>query len=156
MSHAKWSCALTFMIGLCGCASYSGSDLRPGQSSLNDVRASMGQPAAQWSSPDGSMQLSYPRGPSGFHSYMVYLDPAGRLQRIENVMDEASFDRISKGMSESDVVRMLGPAVPAWTKSFDARRELVWEWRYCNDWSQAARFDVFFTPHHAPVHPTLP
>jgi hypothetical protein len=20
----------------------------------------------------------------------------------------------------------------------------VWEWRYCNDWSQAARFDVLF------------
>jgi|SRR5882757_3591357 len=144
MSHAKGSCALILIIGLCACASYSGSDLRPGQSSLNDVRASMGEPAAQWSSPDGSMQLSYPRGPSGFHSYMVYLDPAGRLQRIENVMDEASFNRISKGMTESDVVRVLGPAVPAWTKSFDARRELVWEWRYCNDWSQAARFDVFF------------
>jgi hypothetical protein len=129
---------------LCGCASYSGSALKPGQSTLADVRATMGEPAAQWSNADGSMQLSYPRGPSGFHSYMVYLDPAGRLQRIQNVMDDASFYRISRGMTESDVVRILGPSVPAWTNYFEPRKELVWEWRYCNEWSQAARFDVLF------------
>ena len=82
-----------------GCASYSGVDLKPGQSTLQDVRATMGEPAMQWVDPDHSMQLSYPRGPAGFHSYMVYLDPAGRLQRIENVMGSASFYRISPGMA---------------------------------------------------------
>jgi hypothetical protein len=129
---------------VCIAASYSGSALKPGVSTFDDVRAAMGEPAAQWIEPDHSMQLSYPRGPSGFHSFMVYLDAAGRLQRIENVMDEASFNRISKGMTEADVVRVLGPPVAGWTRYFEVRDELVWEWRYCNDWSQAARFDVFF------------
>jgi hypothetical protein len=129
---------------LCACASYSGRDLKPGQSTLQDVRDSMGQPALQWIAPDHSMQLSYPRGPAGFHSYMVYLDPSGRLQRIQNVMDSASFYRIEPGMTEDDVLRILGPSVPAWTTLFAARRELVWEWRYCNEFSQTARFDVLF------------
>jgi len=127
-----------------GCASYSGSDLKPGQATLQDVRASMGEPAMQWIAPDHSTQLSYPRGPAGFHSYMVYLDPSGHLQRIENVMDPTSFYRIEPGMSEDDVLRILGPSVPAWTHYFAARRELVWEWRYCNEFSQSSRFDVLF------------
>jgi len=134
--------------GLWACAgygySYSGSALNPGQSTLEDVRATMGTPALEWVNPDHSMQLSYPRGPSGFHSYMVYLDPAGRLQRIQNVMNLDSFYRIARGMTEEQVLRILGPPWPAWTNYFPARRELVWEWRFCNDSSQAARFDVVF------------
>jgi hypothetical protein len=129
---------------LCGCASYGGGDLTPGQSTLQDVRATMGEPAMQWVAPDLSTQLSYPRGPAGFHSYMVYLDPSGHLQRIQNVMEQSSFYRIEPGMSEEDVLRILGPPVPAWTNYFEARRELVWEWRYCNEFSQTARFDVLF------------
>jgi hypothetical protein len=129
---------------LCACASYDGHQLTPGQSTLQDVRAAMGEPALQWVNPDHSMQLSYPRGPSGFHSFMVYLGPDGRLQRIENVMDQASFYRIDRGMSEQDVLRILGPPVPQWTNYFSARRELVWEWRYCNEFSQSSRFDVLF------------
>jgi hypothetical protein len=112
---------------------YSGSALKPGQSTLEDVRATMGTPALEWVNPDHSMQLSYPRGPSGFHSYMVYLDPAGRLQRIQNVMNLDSFYRIAQGMTEEQVLRILGPPWPAWTNYFPAWRELVWEWRFCND-----------------------
>jgi hypothetical protein len=129
---------------LTGCGSYSGRYLKPGESTLQDVRASMGKPALQWDDPDHSTQLSYPRGPAGFQSYMVYLDPSGRLQRIENVMDPASFQRIRPGMTENEVLRILGPPVPEWTSYFEARRERVWEWRYCDEMSQKARFDVLF------------
>jgi hypothetical protein len=129
---------------LCGCAGYDGAGLTPGQSTLQDVRAVMGEPAMQWVEPDRSMQLSYPRGPAGFHSYMVWLDAVGRLQRIQNVMDQASFYRIAPGMTEQQVLRILGPSVPAWTSYFPARRERVWEWRYCNEFSQSSRFDVLF------------
>jgi outer membrane protein assembly factor BamE (lipoprotein component of BamABCDE complex) len=140
---AAWA-AVFSAAALCGCVSYSGSSLKPGQSTLQDVRATMGEPAMQWAGADHSLQLSYPRGPAGFHSYMVYLDPAGRLQRIQNVMDPASFYRISPGMTEEQVLRILGPSVPSWTSYFAARRELVWEWRYCDEFSKRARFDVLF------------
>lgn len=100
------------------------------------------------------MQLSYPRGPRGFHSFMVFLGPEGRLQRIENVMDTRSFARIQAGMTQSEVTRILGPSEPAWTAYFKARRELVWEWRYCDDWNSAARFDVLFDADSGKVRST--
>ena len=134
-AFALWGCALSTY-------SYSGAALKPGQATLQDVIASMGEPPEQWTDPDHSVQLSYPRGPAGYHSFMVYLGPDGRLERIVNVMDEAHFYLISRGMTESEVLRTLGPPVPAWTNYFEARRELVWEWRYCNEFSEAARFDV--------------
>jgi hypothetical protein len=135
---------LTWLAAVAGCARYDGSSLNPGQSTLADVEAAMGAPAIRWVDPDHSVQLSYPRGPAGFHSFMVYLDPAGRLVRIQNVMDPSSFYRIEAGMDEKDVLRILGPSVTAWTGYFPARRELVWEWRYCDGFNHAARFDVLF------------
>jgi hypothetical protein len=143
------------VVTLAGCASYDGRGLEPGISTLQDVVATMGQPAERWTAPDHSMQLSYPRGPAGYHSYMVLLDGAGRLEHIQNVMDEAYFDRISRGMAESDVLRTIGPPVPAWTNYFEARRELVWEWRYCNEFGEAARFDVLFDGDRHDVRSTL-
>src|SRR5258706_13787541 len=129
MRHVRFSCAGICLGGLlCGCASYSGRDLQPGVSVLADVRAAMGQPAAQWSNPDGSMQLSYPRGPAGYHWYMVYLDGAGRFQRRKTEMDEASFRRISKGMTESEGVRVLIPPWPTWPNCVQPQRDRVVEW----------------------------
>lgn len=139
---------------LTGCA-YDGRSLKPGQSTLQDVRATMGEPAMQWANADHSAQLSYPRGPSGYQSYMVYLDPSGRLERIDDVMGPASFDQIKPGMTEGEVLRILGPPVPEWTNYFEARRELVWEWSYCNEFSQRARFDVLFDGDRRTVRTTV-
>jgi len=119
------------------------------------VVAAMGEPAAQWTAPDHSMQLSYPRGPAGYHTFMVDLDPVGHLVGIRNVLDRADFDRISRGMAGADVLRILGPPVPAWTGYFPARRELVWEWHYCNQSSEAARFDVLLDGDRHDVRSTM-
>lgn len=86
--------AILFSTSFLGCAAYTGSGLRPGEAQLNDVLGVMGQPAMHWREADGSVQLSFPRGPMGVHSYMVYLGPDGRLQRIENVLDPKGFARV--------------------------------------------------------------
>ncbi len=39
---------------------------------------------------------------------------------------------------------ILGPSEPSWTACFKTRDEVVWEWRYCDEWNEAARFDVLF------------
>ena len=62
----------------------------------------------------------------------------------KNVLNSAHFAKIQAGMSEEEVLRVIGPPYPAWTVYFKARDELVWEWRYCDDWNEPARFNVLF------------
>ena len=47
-------------------------------------------------------------------------------------------------MEKDRVLCILGPSEPSWTACFKARDEVVWEWRYCDEWNEAARFDVLF------------
>ena len=134
---------LTIM--LTACAGYSGSNLRPGASTLGDIVASMGEPAMRWKDADGREQLAYPRGPAAPQTFMVYVAADGTLERIEGVLDDVHFARIRPGSSDqAEVLRLLGPSPPQWTAYFSARDELVWEWRVCDTWNQVSRFDVLF------------
>jgi hypothetical protein len=130
---------------LSACASYSGSGLKPGVATLPEVLTTMGEPAMRWLEADGRQQLAYPRGPAGTQTFMVYIAPDERLERIEAVLDAAHFARIENGKSDqAAVLKILGPSQPQWTAYFKARDELVWEWRFCDGWGQMARFDVLF------------
>ncbi len=140
----KMSLAVVLAVLLAACASYSGRGLIVGQSGADEVIGVMGPPRMQWTDPDGARRLAYPRGPGGVHTFMVLIGPDGKLLRIENVMTPQAFSGIKAGMSKDQVLRALGPPEPGWTVYFKARDELVWEWRYCDDWGSAARFDVLF------------
>lgn len=143
--HVGTLSLLAVTLFLAGCAGYGGSNLQPGVSTLPDVLMSMGTPAMHWKDPDGREQLAYPRGPMGTQTFMVFVAPDGKLERIEGVLDEAHFARIRPEKStQEEILRLLGPSVPQWTAYFKARDELVWEWRYCDAWSVTARFDVLF------------
>lgn len=135
--------ALTALF-LTGCAAYGGRGLKPGESRLEDVLAVMGTPAVQWSEPDGSRKLQYPRGPLGVHTWQIQVDAAGRLAAIENLLDEEHFSQIKPGMSEAQVLRLLGPSYAPGTAFFERRNEWVLEWRYCDAWRFVSRFDVMF------------
>ncbi len=137
--------ALLVALSLGACAAYDGRGLQPGVAALPDVLAVMGEPALRWQDADGSLQLAYPRGPTGYHTYMVFLGADGRLQRIENRLDPLYFNRLESGTTDqAAVLRLLGPPVPGWEAYFKARDELVWEYRFCNLWGESARFDVLF------------
>ena len=108
-----------------------------------------------WELPGGGRQLAYPRGPAGFQTYMVFIDAAGKLERNVNVMDMATFARVQSGMTQAEVLQLLGPSQPQWSAYFKARDELVWEWRYCDVWSEPARFNVLFEGSSGKVRSTL-
>jgi hypothetical protein len=136
--------ALIATMLLTACASYSGSGLKPGVANLEQVQSLMGQPAMRWQDADGSVQLAYPRGPYGFHTYMVKLGPDGRLQSIENVLDEKSFGRIRAGLSKDEVLRLIGPPDESRSVYYKARDELAWDWRFREIYGDPARFIVLF------------
>ncbi|MDP2881644.1 MAG: hypothetical protein Q8N89_08700 [Azonexus sp.] len=129
---------------LAGCAVSDGHRLRVGASRIDEVERTMGLPALRWREPDGGELLAYPFGPMGYYTYMVRTDRNGTLVSHENVLDPVHFARLKAGMTEEEVLRTLGPSVQSWTVYFKARDELVWEWRYCDDWGEPARFNVLF------------
>lgn len=126
------------------CAGNSGSNLKPGVSTLPEVIASMGEPAMVWKNPDGSQQLAYPRGPQGTQTFMAYVGPDGKLQRIDQVLDMAHFARIQAGMSKDEVLRILGPSGSMWTQYYTRSNQLAWSWLFCNSWNVQEFFDVMF------------
>jgi hypothetical protein len=148
-----WEAFLSVLL-LGSCSSYSGYGLKPGIDRLENVLHLMGQPAMRWENQDGSVKLAYPHGPMGFHTYMVQIGADGRLQQIENVMNQKSFSLIHPGMTKEEVLYILGPSFSGWTTYFKARDELVWEWRYCS-WNEAARFDILFDNSKATVRKTM-
>ncbi len=129
---------------LVSCKTYLGYELMPGRDNLENILHVLGQPAMHWQNADGSQQLAFPRGPMGLNTYMVTIAADDKLQMIENVLAEKYFARIKPGMSQAEVLRIIGPSHPGWTAYFERRDELVWEWRYCNAWGETARFDVLF------------
>ncbi len=146
---------LLLTLALAACASYSGAGLRPGEARIEDVVRLMGQPAMRWQDPDGSIQLAYPRGPAGIHTYMVKLGAGGRLQSIANVLDEAGLARIRPGMTQAQVLRVLGPADYSRTAYFKARDELVWDWRACTYNLNIQRVYVLFNATASTVRSTM-
>jgi hypothetical protein len=130
---------------LSACASYSGSNLKAGVSTLDEVVASMGEPAMRWKDADGQEQLAYPRGPVGTQTFMAFIGANGRLERIEPVLNNAHFARIEPGKSDKvSILRLLGPSQPQWTVYYQARDEVDWEWRYCDSLNLTAFFGVAF------------
>jgi len=147
--------AAALLLALAGCAGYGGRGLIAGQAGEADVVAVMGAPALRWIDGDGTRRLAYPRGPMGTATYMVRVGADGKLSSIENALVTEVFARVRAGMSQEQVLHLLGPSEPSWTVHFPARDELAWEWRYCDDGNQYARFDVLFDATTRTVRSTL-
>lgn len=127
------------------CAVLAPAPLQQGVSNREEVLAALGEPALRWQDPDGREQLAYPHGPAGTETFMAFLAPDGRLEKLEKVLNIAHFARIEPGRSDrAAVLRLLGPALASGTSYFARRNELVWEWRYCDEWNGQAFFDVMF------------
>jgi hypothetical protein len=145
--------AAFLLLLLGGCTALGG--LTPGRSDLADVERTMGAPALSWRDGQGQTYLAYPRGPMGYQTWMVLLDPVGKLERIENALDEHHFALIKPGMTQEQVLHAIGPSYAPWTVYYPARDELAWEWRYCDAWQEASRFDVLFDGTRQTVRSTL-
>ncbi|MDO9133155.1 hypothetical protein [Hydrogenophaga sp.] len=96
----------------------------------DQVVAAMGPPDAQ-RVVEGGTRLEFPRGPAGRHTWFVYLDASGRATRAEQVLTEENFIRINPGMSQDDVLLLLGR--PGEVQGLARSRGTVWSYRYENN-----------------------
>jgi len=124
-----------------GCASYSGSNLQPGAPETQ-VRSVMGPPAMELSDPDGSRRLYYPRGPLGNQTYVADLQPNGALVEVRNVLTDGTFNAIRPGLTEQQVLRMIGP--PREKDYFSNLGQTAWDYKYQDAWGYEAIFSVMF------------
>ena len=111
MPNIRSAFALLFAAALlCGCASYTGSALQPGVSTQAEVRTLMGPPAAVHKAPPGAGYVEsweYPHGPMGRHTFMARFDAAGKLVRVDQVLQAKTLTAITYGTDTQEQVRAL-------------------------------------------------
>jgi len=132
---------LLFLLAAAGCASYDGRNLHPGISQA-EVTATMGAPAMEVATEGGGKRLVYPKGPLGTQTFMADVGPDGRLVSVSNVLTDGVFDSMRPGITEKDVLRMIGP--PSQTMEFPRSNTHAWEYRYMDTWGYVAEFSTTF------------
>lgn len=123
--------ALLALLMLQACDQIAMHELKPGVSSVVEVRDRLGPAGQEWRNDDGSTVLEYSRQPEGTECFMLTIGSDGILQRIDQVLVDANFARIRPGMSGDEVRRILGK--PAARHTYALRNETLWEWRIGQD-----------------------
>ncbi len=135
-----WLMSLLAMVGACDWVAQQ--ELKPGQSTLEDVRKLMGKPEMVWEEGDGRQVLEYPRSPEGAETWMVEIDANGRYQGMKNTLVDANLRQVRPGMSRDDLRRLLGK--PGSVETLPLKNELVWTWRVQAAPGRTEMFNVHF------------
>lgn len=115
----------------------------PGMSSTELLQA-WGAPTARYALEDGSKRLEYASGPYGRTTWMVDVDPSGRVKQARQVLNEAEFLAVQSAtaLRREGLLRWLG--TPGERRHGGWAGGEVWSWRYpTNDclWFQASVAD---------------
>jgi hypothetical protein len=113
---------------IAGCASYSGSGLVPGQSTLEDVEAVMGAPTLVREASDGERTLWYSRLPLARESFAARIDPDGILVSLEQRLTAENIAKLRPDQSSAeDVLDILGP--PYRVYQYPRMQREAWEYQ---------------------------
>jgi hypothetical protein len=119
--------AALLLLGLAGCAGFDGHNLKPGQSTLAELEATMGKPALVRDLPAGEKLYWYPRLPFGRASYAARVAPDGRLVSLEQRLAPEHIVKIRPNQSTvEDVLDILGP--PSEVYRYARQQREVWEY----------------------------
>ncbi len=123
---ALWPMAMLALLAACG-------SLRPGAlppgTPIEEARQTNGRPTGEYDLPGGGRRLEYALGSFGKLTYMLDFDAQGRLVKTDQVLDDAHFAAIQRGMTSGEVRMRLGR--PAWVFGVAyPERASVWNYRY--------------------------
>jgi hypothetical protein len=127
-------------VSLTACASHNPNASLVGQH-IESVIKTLGKPDREFAFKANKV-LHFPRGPSGSHTFFVYLDKDSRVVSWEQVLTEERFDQIHPGMTQEQVVDLIGAS--SITHGLARGRGYVWHYRYFN--YQCKSFIIEFTP----------
>ena len=114
---------------LAACSGYAPPDAVIGMS-RDELLLRMGKPDMELPSKEGT-RLEFPRGPFGRHTWFVYLDGKGKVNRAEQVLTEKNFNLINPDMTQTQVRQLLGR--PSEVQGLARERGVVWNYRFENN-----------------------
>lgn len=140
-------------IVLPACDAVNLPEIRPGISTQTEVAERMGKPSAVHWNDDGSATWEYNRQPAGSECHMITFDRDQKVQRVEQVLNDNNYARITPGLSKDDVRRILG--APGSKVVFRNLGEEVWEWRIAGmPPMEETYFNVHFSSENGAVKKT--
>ncbi len=122
-------CAAALLGVLAGCAGLHFGEPRitKGQTA-DEVTRAMGTPTSRYNLANGVQRLEYASGPYGRTTYMVDLDPAGRVIEFDQVLTEINFNSLPPGMTRDEVLVRIGRPSERFYIGWQQRD--VWAYRY--------------------------
>ena len=132
------------LFGLVACDWIAQRELKPGVSTVDDVRKLMGKPEMVWEEKDGSQTLEFVRAPAGTETWMVEIGPDGKYRGMKNALTLENLAQVRPGMTSDDVRRLLGK--PSERTQFKQKQEDVWSWRHVDAMKQQRLFNVHLNP----------
>jgi hypothetical protein len=128
MNTLRFVCAAVAALAGCAHNAYSPKGIPAGSTEAAVIEA-MGQPTGRSALPDGGQQLEFARGPYGKETYMLRFDAQGRMQRWEQVLNEANFAKIKPGMDKAEVLTAIGRPSDVSGYGLHEKRQ-AWSYRY--------------------------
>ena len=110
---------------LVGCANYAG--IAPGTPAAA-VESGSGKPHRIWPEANGATTWEYPMGPEGRYTYMVRMTADGHVSRVDQVLGWPTFNRVTPGMTMTEVEHLLGR--PYSKATYPATGQTAWAWRF--------------------------
>ena len=121
----RWAAAATCAAALAACAVPEWQ--KPGTSAAQ-IAQDMGQPHVRVALPDGGERWVYSRQPAGQQVYHMVFDGQQRLLRVEQVLQEAHFQRLRIGQDQrQDVFNYFGK--PALVEGVGNFKGDIWTYR---------------------------
>jgi hypothetical protein len=119
--------ALSFLILFqFACTTYAPNNVMLGKTKV-ELIGLLGEPNRI--SKDGLFtRLDFQRGPSGMHTYFVYLDYSDRIVSWRQVLTEENFALIQVNMNKEQVVELIGQT--DMIKKLARNRGYVWSYRF--------------------------
>jgi len=104
----------------CAPAHPTAKGLTPGKASVDDVVATMGEPAMRWQNPDDLCSSHIHGGRQALTPHGYWSDRTRNCSVLRACLTKAFF-LVQPGMTKDQVLRILGPSEPSWTAYFRAR-----------------------------------
>lgn len=119
--------ACSMLAVLSACDWVAGKELRPGESTTDDVRRLMGTPGTIWEKGNGGKIYEYPRGPEGVQTWMVEIGSDDRYRGMTDALAPANLAKVRMGMTRDQVQALLG--MPGENGPLPGKPGIAWTWR---------------------------